>query len=127
MQRIAQQKLAPFSNEKTFHQAAYTTDANFFQVAPDIILFSYALTMINPQWEELLVKAYEDLPIGGKILVVDFYDSRLPFFKKHMGHHHVRMDGHILPVLEEKFKPIQMKVKNAYGGIWQYFIFVGSK
>ncbi|MEN0049542.1 MAG: class I SAM-dependent methyltransferase [Bacteroidota bacterium] len=127
MQHIAQEKLAAFSNHKVFHQTAYTADANFLQPVPDVILFSYALTMINPQWRELILKAYEDLPKGGKVLVVDFHNSRLPFFKKHMGRHHVRMDGHILPVLKEKFKPIQIKVKSAYGGIWQYFIFVGSK
>ncbi|MEL6942617.1 MAG: class I SAM-dependent methyltransferase, partial [Bacteroidota bacterium] len=83
MQRIAQKKLAHFPNEKIFHQAAYTSKSTFLQPAPDIILFSYALTMINPQWRELIEKAYEDLPKGGKILFVDFHNSRFLFFKRH--------------------------------------------
>lgn len=127
MQRITQKKLAYIPNEKTFYQAPYTAESTFLQIAPDAILFSYALTMINPQWRELIEKAYEDLPKGGKILFADFHDSRFPFFKNHMGNHHVRMDAHILPVLEAKFKTIHAVVKNAYGGIWQYAMFVGEK
>lgn len=127
MQRITQKKLKPFSNQKRFIQEPYTSDSTFLEEAPDIILFSYALTMINPQWESLIAKAYEDLKIGGKIMVADFHDSPLAFFKQHMSHHHVRMDAHILPVLQQQFKTVHADVKAAYLGFWQYFMFVGEK
>lgn len=124
---IARKKLLHFSNAKVFHHLPYSPQSSFLQPSPDLILFSYALTMINPQWQDLIEKAYDDLPVGGKIMVVDFYDSRFNFFKNHMGNHHVRMDGHILPELKKQFKPIQASVKSAYGGVWEYFLFVGEK
>ncbi|MEL6657112.1 MAG: class I SAM-dependent methyltransferase [Bacteroidota bacterium] len=93
----------------------------------DAVLFSYSLTMINPQWKELINQAYKDLRPGGHIAVVDFHNSRFPFFKRHMSGHHVRMDGHLLPVLEDNFQPVVAKVKQAYLGLWEYVLFVGKK
>lgn len=127
MLNIAKKKLSNTNKSVVFHHRPYTLEADFLTPAPDVILFSYALTMINPQWKTLVQKAYNDLPKGGKIIVVDFHNSALPFFKNHMAGHHVKMDGHILPVLEEKFKTVHSSVKNAYGGIWQYFMYVGEK
>ncbi len=127
MLNIAQKKLTNTGQNVIFHHRPYTLESNFLSPAPDVILFSYALTMINPQWKELIQKAYEDLPKGGKIMVADFHNSTLPFFKKHMSGHHVRMDGHILPVLEKKFRTLHSRVHNAYGGVWQYFMYVGEK
>lgn len=124
---VAKSKLSKFSNTIRLHQEPYTPKSNFLTPQPDVILFSYALTMINPQWKTLITKAYQDLPKGGKIMVVDFHDSALSFFKNHMGTHHVRMDGHILPVLEQQFKTVHSAVHTAYGGVWQYFMFVGEK
>lgn len=93
----------------------------------DAILFSYSLTMINPQWADLLQQAYADLKPGGYVAVVDFYDSRFPWFKQHMGNNHVRMDGQLSPVLEATFDTVQHRVKPAYGGVWHYFLYIGQK
>jgi S-adenosylmethionine-diacylgycerolhomoserine-N-methlytransferase len=93
----------------------------------DLILFSYALTMINPQWEELIGQAWQDLRPGGIIAVVDFHDSRLPAFKTHMQGHHVRMDAHLLPALHARFIPQHTAIHKAYFGMWQYMLFVGKK
>ena len=93
----------------------------------DAILFSYSLTMINPQWPTLLEQAKEDLKPGGIIAVVDFYNSRFQWFKNHMGNHHVRMDSHLMPVLKENFKEKWAEAKPAYGGVWHYFYFIGEK
>lgn len=93
----------------------------------DAILFSYVLTMINPQWEELIVQAYQDLRPGGVIAVVDFYDTDWRFFERHMSQHHVRMDGHLLPCLQEHFVMEQELVLPAYGGLWHYFKWIGRK
>jgi S-adenosylmethionine-diacylgycerolhomoserine-N-methlytransferase len=93
----------------------------------DAILFSYALTMINPQWEVLIHQAYKDLRPGGFIAVVDFHDSRIPAFKRHMSGHHVRMDSHLLPVLQDNFRDVHCKVKKAYFGVWEYVVYVGEK
>jgi S-adenosylmethionine-diacylgycerolhomoserine-N-methlytransferase len=44
-----------------------------------------------------------------------------------MANHHVRMDEHILPVLKKHFKTNYSAVKSAYGGLWEYFMFIGEK
>lgn len=124
---IARAKLLHFNNDKIFYHLPYDQNSTFLNPAPDIILFSYALTMINPQWKDLIRKAYDDLPKGGKIMVADFYDSGFKFFKNHMGNHHVRMDGHLLPELKRLFKTKYEPVKKAYGGLWKYFMYVGEK
>ncbi|MEM1319477.1 MAG: class I SAM-dependent methyltransferase [Bacteroidota bacterium] len=124
----AREKLLHFPNTKIFYHQAYDLESQILRATPpDIILFSYALTMINPQWKDLLAKAHQDLPKGGKIMVVDFHNSRLRFFKNHMGNHHVRMDAHVLPELKRLFTTRTARVKKAYMGIWEYFIYVGEK
>jgi hypothetical protein len=37
------------------------------------------------------------------------------------------MDGHLLPVLKDKFETVTEEVHAAGGGLWQYFLFVGRK
>lgn len=122
---IAGQTTRPFRDRVELIQAPYGQIPLPFQ--PDVILFSYSLTMINPQWADLIEQAYQDLPEGGIIAVTDFHDSRFPWFKTHMGHHHVRMDGHLLPVLQSRFRSVTEQVKLAYLGVWQYLVYVGKK
>lgn len=92
---------------------------------PDVILFSYCLTMVNPAWDMLIREAANDLKPGGHILVVDFHNSPVAAFKRHMSHHHVRMDGQLLPLLQELFVTNLVDIKQAYGGIWRYLLFSG--
>lgn len=93
----------------------------------DAILFSYSLTMMNPGWEEALEQASRDLTDEGVIAVADFHDSRLPAFKRWMAVNHVRMDSHLHSKLGALFRPQFIETKNAYGSLWQYLLFVGSK
>lgn len=125
MLHIAQQSTKSHLDRIELIQAPY--GAAPLSYCPDVILFSYALTMINPQWEELLEQAYQDLAPGGIIAVTDFHDSRFSWFKQHMGNHHVRMDGHLLPALKSRFSPVFEEIKQAYLGVWEYVIFVGRK
>lgn len=92
-----------------------------------IVMFSYSLTMINPQWSELIDQAYEDLPKGGYIAVVDFHNSPLSLFKRWMGYNHVRMDGHLVDYLNHKFNTRVLEINNAYMGCWKYFLYIGEK
>lgn len=93
----------------------------------DLIVFSYTLSMINPGWAGVIQKAASDLSAGGRIAVVDFHDSRVEGFKRWMGVNHVRMDGHLLPEIRKFFTPVLMKTPAAYGGLWEYFLFIGPK
>lgn len=93
----------------------------------DLILFSYALTMFNPGWENALAAARKDLALGGRIAVVDFHDSPFLLFKRWMGVNHVRMDGHLRPHLLAHFTPQVNIIQPAYGGLWTYLLFLGQK
>lgn len=93
----------------------------------DVILFSYALTMINPQWIELLDQAPKDLKPDGVVAVVDFHDANFDFYRQFMRGNHVKLNGHILPVLEEKFDTQYSKVKIGLAGVWSYMMYVGKK
>lgn len=114
-------KHVKFLNDR-YSADLFTTKKQF-----DLILFSYSLSMINPGWEDLIEAAYNDLVPGGLIAVVDFNDSRFNAFKKHMKNNHVRMDHHILPILEERFSSLSKEINSAYVGAWTYFTFVGLK
>jgi S-adenosylmethionine-diacylgycerolhomoserine-N-methlytransferase len=127
MLRIAQQKLAPHARRVQLLEGPYQRGKSPFSKAPDVILFSYSLTMINPQFADLIAQAADDLAPGGVIAVVDFHNSPLPFFKRHMGNHHVRMDSHLPPVLDQHFQVEQQQVKKAYLGAWRYLLYQGRK
>lgn len=92
----------------------------------DLILFSYSLTMMNPDCMQAIDHARQDLAPTGRVAVVDFHDSALPWFQRWMGLNHVRMDGHLLPVLRARFRPLTLEVRRAYGGLWRYFLFIGE-
>lgn len=127
MVELTQKKLAfAGSRVEIIHQPyglEITPDAGLY----DAILFSYSLTMINPQWSDLIKQAYQDIRPGGYIAVVDFHDSQYKWFKNHMGNNHVRMDAHLVPALKDLFAPIIEKVQTAYLGTWAYFTFIGKK
>jgi S-adenosylmethionine-diacylgycerolhomoserine-N-methlytransferase len=93
----------------------------------DLVLFSYALTMFNPGFEQAIEAAHRDLAPGGHIAVVDFHDTRLRLFERWMRVNHVRMNGQLRPILQERFEPHADRLHTAYGGVWRYLMFVGRK
>lgn len=95
---------------------------------PDVVLFSYALTMFNPGWEAAIEQAWADLPFGGRLAVVDFHDTPSGVFRWWMGQNHVRMEAHLLPFLRGKFDTEFQSVRPAWlFGLWRYFLWVGVK
>ena len=93
----------------------------------DLVLFSYALSMFNPGYDTAIEAAHGDLAAGGHIAVVDFHDTPLPAFAAWMRVNHVRMEGHLRPKLSSLFTPVADRLRRAYGGVWQYLLFVGRK
>lgn len=118
---------AAFSRRVQLLERPYGAETSPLTEKPDLILFSYSLTMFNPGWEAAINQAWHDLKPGGHIAVVDFHNTPHPTFRWWMERNHVRMDGHLLPVLEARFQPRWQAVKSAWGGIWQYFMFLGQK
>lgn len=117
---------APFGKRVQLREAAYAPGI-FAGRPPDVVLFSYALTMFNPGWETALDHALDDLPPGGKVAVVDFHDTRSRLFRRWMHRNHVRLDGHLLPALQARFRTDFMGLRSGGLGLWQYFLFVGQK
>lgn len=125
MIRVSKEKLTPYGDRISFVQAPYTAPLHN-PPQFDLIVCSYSLTMINPGFDEVIKAARADLKPDGLIAVVDFHASPIPPFKSWMGVNHVRMDAHLLPVLEENFQPVEKQVRSAYLGIWQYLLFIGK-
>ena len=126
MLAMARKKLQDLAPRLTLIQAAY--DRPVGEAHPfDLVVFSYALSMFNPGWEEALTAAHNDLAPGGAIAVVDFHDSGSTLFKRWMGLNHVRLDGHLLPGLQSRFSSHQTAIRPAFGGWWHYFRFIGRK
>lgn len=114
-------------DKTTLLQRSYSAPVHQDDSRFDLVLFSYALSMFNPGWEQAIDAAYEDLAAGGCIAVVDFSHSRFSWFRRWMGVNHVRMEGHLWPHLNRRFTPLLDERFSAYGGIWSYGIFIGRK
>jgi S-adenosylmethionine-diacylgycerolhomoserine-N-methlytransferase len=123
---IADKKLISTSNLFVLKQRTYGTGALHFMKKPDCILFSYCLTMVNPNWENLVLQAKKDLKEDGIVAIVDFHQSKISWFRRWMQYNHVRMEGHILPFLAEHFETVKLEKRRAYFGLWSYFLYIGK-
>jgi len=127
MLQVATRKMMRYSRRVLLLEKSYQPGNWKLPTRPDVVLFSYCLTMINPGCEDAIQRAHDDLVDGGLIAVVDFHDSPFKTFRRWMGFNHVNMDNHLLPTLKKHFTPVQLEVNQAYGGLWSYFIFIGKK
>ena len=119
MLRIAKQR----TNGVQLVQRVYDAPAGGF----DLILCSYALSMFNPGWERAIETAAADLNPGGIIAVVDFYHTDTTWFEKWMRRNHVRMQGHLWPLLRQHFTTLSDTRHPAYLGLWHYGMYLGRK
>ncbi len=126
MLALARRKVERFGNRVRLEHRAYAASASE-PATFDLVLFSYALSMFNPGYEAAIEAAHGDLAAGGHIAVVDFHDTPLPAFAAWMQVNHVRMEGHLRPKLRSLFTPVTDRLHGAYGGVWQYLLFVGRK
>lgn len=124
MLAVAARKLRMFGDRIELRHGFYP-DVSRPEPSPDLILFSYCLSMIEPGWETAVAAASHDLSPRGTLAVVDFHDSPWPAFRRWMGLHHVRMEGQLLPGLVRILPHHQVEIFRAYGGLWRYFIFLG--
>ena len=92
----------------------------------DLVLFSYALSMFNPGWENAIRAAKADLSPGGLLAIVDFSHTSSSIFRRWMSVNHVRMEGQLWPKSRACFEPIVDETRAAYAGIWHYGMFIGQ-
>ena len=124
MLAIARRKTVCFGDRVVLKQAI---QRDRLEAGCDGVLFSYSLSMMNPGWEEVLDSALQALVSGGVLAAVDFHATPLGVFRAHMEQHHVRMEGHLLPMLEARLRVESATIRSAYGGLWTWFEFVGRK
>jgi S-adenosylmethionine-diacylgycerolhomoserine-N-methlytransferase len=114
-------------DKATLLRRSYSAPVHQGHTRFELVLFSYALSMFNPGWEQAISAAWDDLEEGGCIAVVDFSHSHFAWFRNWMGVNHVRMEKHLWPLLGEKFTPLLDERFTAYAGLWSYGIFIGRK
>jgi len=121
----ARAKIAPFADcidllHRPYDGPVASEDGKF-----DLIVISYALSMINPGYDEVIQLCRRDLNEGGVIAVVDFHETRWTWFRKWMGVNHVRMEGQILAQLDAGYEAVVRRIGRGYGDLWRYVTFVG--
>jgi len=116
-----------YAGQVQLFEAPYPSESFQLTDPVDIVLFSYSLTMFNPGWEDAIKRAWNDLRPGGHIAVVDFHNTPLAPFRWWLDNNHVRMDGHLLPYLQQHFRTEFLSIQPAWFGIWSHFMFVGIK
>lgn len=121
----ARAKIAPYADRVDLLHRPYDGPVADEDGKFDLIVISYALSMINPGYDEVLSLCRRDLGEGGVIAVVDFHETRWSWFRKWMGVNHVRMEGQILDRLESGFHTVIREVRGGYGDLWRYVTFVG--
>lgn len=125
MLAIARKKLRIYGDRVDLRQGCYREPLSLGR-APDLICFSYCLSMIHAGVDEVLAAAAEDLAPNGRLAVVDFHGSRHSWFRRWMHLNHVCMEEHLLPLLRSRFHGECIQLGAAYGGLWRYFLFLGQ-
>lgn len=93
----------------------------------DLIVAAYSLSMFNPGWEQAIAAMHADLSPGGCLALVDFHGAGDTWFARWMALHHVRIGEHLLRRLDASLTPVESSICRAYGGLWQYCLYLGRK
>lgn len=125
MLAVAERKAAPYGPRIKLVERAYGPADSADQY--DLVLCSYALSMFNPGFEAAIAAAQRDLVPGGCFALVDFHSARFRWFARWMAVNHVRMDAHLRPLLQSAFVPVIDELTPAYGGVWDYVLFIGRR
>ena len=126
MLAVARRKTASFGSRIRLVQRAYDSPLDESR-GHQLVLCSYALSMFNPGYAQAIAAANRDVAPGGHFALVDFHATSFPAYASWMGVNHVRMDGQLRPLLQQTFVPRTNELRSAYGGMWQYLLFVGSR
>ena len=126
MLSVARRKLSRLENRITLQNQPYPPPQSN-RKKYDLVLFAYALSMFNPGWDTAIAAAIDDLNEGGTLAVVDFHTTSVAAFRRWMRVNHVRMEGHLLPLLKAHTDNPSVQIRRAYAGLWEYVLFIGRK
>ncbi|MEO1078576.1 MAG: methyltransferase domain-containing protein [Pseudomonadota bacterium] len=93
---------------------------------PDVILFSYALSMFNPGYDTCLETAHRAIAPDGVVCVVDFHNSPFAWFRRWMAMNHVRMESQLLEAMLQLGELSHYREKRGLLGIWRYNMMMGA-
>ena len=122
----ARRKLSRYAGRIDLREAYYRSPLGL-NPAPDLVVFSYSLTMMGGGVDKVVRAAVDELAPGGWVGAVDFHATPSGRFRRWMSRNHVRMEGDIRPLLEYMLPRGEAATRMAYGGLWEYFTFVGRK
>jgi S-adenosylmethionine-diacylgycerolhomoserine-N-methlytransferase len=94
----------------------------------DLVLFSYALSMFNPGWEQAIDAAC--MRIWPRAAASPSWISPTPrsaWFPSLDGRQSCAHGGPPVAALAQKFVPLLDERLPAYLGVWQYGMFIGRK
>lgn len=92
--------------------------------APDVILFSYALSMVNPGYGVWLTSAHRSLAADGVVCVVDFHDSPHAWFRRWMAMNHVRMESQLRAAMLARGELCLYRERRGLLGLWRYNLMI---
>ena len=90
------------------------------------IVFSYSLSMI-PDYESVLAQAQRDLRVGGRLVVLDFADSRIGPIRAKLIRCGVSLGEARTACVRELFRPVAEENFRAWGGLWQYRLLLAER
>jgi S-adenosylmethionine-diacylgycerolhomoserine-N-methlytransferase len=90
----------------------------------DLIVCSYMLSMTDTALPNIVAHLRRCLAHGGSLAVVDFEQTRWPWFARWMRRNHVRMDGALAHALQQ-FPQVDVRESHAAFGVWRWLLWVG--
>jgi S-adenosylmethionine-diacylgycerolhomoserine-N-methlytransferase len=104
------------------HQFMHQNEQRF-----DAVLCSYSLSMLGDEKYPAVNGIRSLLSDDGLLAVVDFHGTPFGWFKTWMRMNHVDFDPDLYLTLGQHFNPIKARIRKAYFGWWEYFLFIGTR
>lgn len=92
----------------------------------DLVLFSYTLSSLGRRWEKAVAAARTDLRPGGLIAVADYTGAPALWVKKWFERNEIQVNWQLMPYLAARFCDPTVNIRTAYGGLWNYLLFIGA-
>jgi S-adenosylmethionine-diacylgycerolhomoserine-N-methlytransferase len=90
----------------------------------DLIVCSYMLSMTGDALDGILRHLRKCLTVQGTMAIVDFEDTRWPWFASWMRRNHVQMNGELARLLQQ-FVHVHVRERHSGFGLWRWLLWVG--